>query len=323
MFWAHYINVNLKLNLNNSIGFLKHKTKDFPIELLADLHYVFYYQGDEFNKHITDVKQAIVESFRKAFMIIDLKETDDEIKVIFIPNYNTFEDSSSSFLHEQTMKIVNLLRRFYPEKKKFSTKSTFPKLSFIETSHDPTNKAIPVENLHLSKLVDINNCFINLSNYLLFRPDTWKDYSNSLIKLRQFIINKFNTYINFLNNYFRKSNIFFINDTTEKAVADKFTKLINNPPLLPKCTVDKWGFSSEFTPATNNTENEQSMIKSPILSIKQKLTNKTPYIKFSESIRTYLSSIGNFLTQSEHVIVLNESFGKHTIVIQRKLMQSM
>jgi len=125
------------------------------------------------------------------YQVLKTTITEDEISVDYI--VDILNDQSKSSTNEYSVKIIDLLRSAFPDKKKFSTKGHGHKLQTISSPVDDTDKSISIENLTLDEWIEINASIIALYEYEN-RPLDWEDYRRQLndwersiaIKIKQF-----------------------------------------------------------------------------------------------------------------------------------------
>lgn len=260
-------------------------------------------------------RKIILERLCKKENVIGIEETEENIKAHFltfdltIDQDNKHSDDEENIVHAKTMAVIDILHKLFPEKKVISSQGYGHLLSEM-INHDESVKSIPVENLHTKEFVEVNAMFLRITNNF-FRPETWNDYVEDVMMLRQKILEYLKITISLLEQYFHNKQA--IDPLRKSGAIEKWNELdstLKQQILLPITAVDKWGFFDE----------DSIFIKGSIeinninLSIKR-------YASIQKVLRDYKTNLGNFFLQAASVFDINAFTGKLSSEERNNLIQ--
>lgn len=208
-------------------------------------------------------------------------------------------DVSKNIIHEKTMRIIDYLQQLFPEKSRYDTQG-YGHLLFGFLTHDDTTKHIPKENLPLQDLVAANAMFRRIINNF-FRPDTWQEYVDGIIEIREEIMTQFEATISMTNQYFRsKNNVDPLRHSGKIKEWIVLGERLKEKHLLVGSVVDPWGFSDEYTELETSQETRETTFS--LASVRYAETHK--------KLGNYLTNLGTFFTQVATVFDINGAIGK-------------
>lgn len=292
-FWVYELKLNVEIvfNENDLINKLDHalSLKDFSILL-------FGLQLNEYNDiSLAEIKNKFIHRLRRENNILVFNDGKDvECEFFYDPiEFDEKSNHSGDFLHSITMKIIDLLRFAFPDKEKYSTKGLGITFFGIEMPYDPTNKAIPIENIPNSYLVTHNAMVGNLYNFQ-FKPTDWNHYVLLLVEKRQKYIELTSILIQKFEEYFKDKDIVkFV--TSLNDLKSKVSEIKSIP--FPKNISDRWGYISDgsnlkFIEDTNNNK----ILDESITALKK-------YSKLRSYSNRFFNSLSGFFNTVDHHVI--------------------
>lgn len=312
MFWLKKLDVVWNLPEWFSDDVLNEAVNTLSIETLANLIYSLSFDG-RFNSWIEANKPSYIKRFREELLIVGLEEIGQKISAHYIFDFNKLNNSSDksagkvpsseNMFHWETLKRINLLRRFLPSYEEFAIQGYGQMLWKDFLPHDDSIKTgIAKKHLPVEWLVSINANFSGLGN-LNFRPETWREYADLVWTLRKTILESLKQLKNSLEVYFSKNVFTEIRNELNFEEWENSKKLLNTTPFLPKVAVDEWGISTESTANSLEEIQNTSVIKRNILSLQK---YKTHLKTFGE----HTGTLSNFFTQALDGIILQPYLGR-------------
>lgn len=293
VFWMDYFNIeNIQIN-KEKIDISSIISSNYSLSTLSHLMYAFsrsYFINDNL---LSDLEPIFLKSIYNEYNILNIQREKDEITCLYFWDIidEKIETKESDIIHAKSIKIIDLLRFAYPDFVKYKIKGFGHKFSFITDDYDSSHKAISVENLPLSPLVEVNSTFVNLyKNYK--RPNSWQEYVNKILYSRQKFIETLQRQHTALVLYHKKKSF----SSLSSYILDygnswglELSSIVMKDGLLPQSVVDKWGNTSEGQSKTNS--NLDMFLNKRGISIEK-------YKDFLDQHRDYSSSIENYLRQS-------------------------
>lgn len=296
LFWFNRLEIEKEIKLSD-MDFDKY-FDSLSLDSIADFMLGLYH-FEPTSYIIKDYRPKFLERFKKELLVPSIEDDGEKITLHCIIDVTEAESSKNTknFANEKVMERISLIRKLYPERKKFASKGYGHKLSFLKSDYDDTQKGIPIKNLPLDWLIEINSNFIGLVDYK-FRPDTWEDYVQEVVKTREGTLNVIKKLLKNLKKHFKTRK--FVNVLELNGLYSEWdiTRQNLETNLFPKSAVDPWGFSSE-NKEQKFTENED------IASTKK--TSSVNLKKFSDYRKVhmdFISHLRNFFNQGTHVIPL-------------------
>lgn len=254
-----------------------------------------------------------VERLQNEEYVCELEIQDEFVKAHFIALDLRSEDTqksdvSKNIIHEKTMRVIDYQQQLFPEKSRYDTQG-YGHLLFGFLTHDDTTKHIPKENLPLQDLVAANAMFRRIINNF-FRPDTWQEYVDGIIEIREEIMTQFEATISMTNQYFRsKNNVDPLRNSGKIKEWIVLAERLKEKHLLVGSVVDPWGFSDEHIQLNTSQEIKQEIVF--LASIR--------YAEIHKKLGNYLSNLGTFFTQAATVFDINGVIGKLSSYEQSEL----
>ena len=115
-------------------------------------------------------------------------EDRDAITVLFpvaIRDETVSADPKANDFHAQAMERVTILRHLFPKHSTIGSKGIGAGVLSALGLPDDTEKAIPAENLPLTREVQVNATFRNLVSFRLQRSSSWREYAESIFAHRR------------------------------------------------------------------------------------------------------------------------------------------
>lgn len=293
VFWCGELNLNPKINItfDDIFKYFEASQSVYPISsLLLGLKHFNYLSETE----IIQLEELFVQTTRETYNIAEFELSKENVNTKYF--FSLLEDESEKIeeklsknsFNERSMEIQNLLRKAFSGRKHFEIRGYGYNVFNIDIP-DATFKSMPIENLPLSYLTQLNALIINLYNYKL-RVNTWKDYVEKLIEERKAYLEALLLLKKGIILYFKNNKVgidFFINH--EKIIKDKIS---GNENPFPKCAVDKWGYQAE----TIKKETKEINLSTESNEQLNYVLTKLERLKSSQD--DYFRTSSNFINQS-------------------------
>ena len=276
-----------RLNIKKGIDFSEYSFEYFnslPLDAVADFMLGLQYFDPKSNI-IEEYLPKIVERVKREFLVPSIDDDGERIMlhcIIDINEVNKMSGSKDPFNYF-IMDRLNLIRKLYPQRKKFASKGYGNEIFLFKMDFDGTEKDIPIYNMPLDWLTQINANFHQLAEHE-FRPDRWEDYINYIVQCRVNSLDLVKRIINNLQIFFRRSgklNILQLNSLNDYWDDSKLN--LEKLPF-PKSSVDSLKLKKDKL-----DEKESSISKLDI---------------YSKVYGDFIFNFRNFLIQGLHVIVL-------------------
>jgi len=286
LFWLAQRSMYLEKDISgeNILGHLENISIDELLDFIVGL------QVQHQDKLYTAILDEICHFICRKYNIIYLDSSKKNIEAEFIQDIfteNTQDNSLSSY--DQTMRIIDIMRRLFYFKEKYHVKAIGTNL-IPDLQIPDIEKNISAKNLPLVWLTQMNNWIMKIEEYWK-RPNTWLDFKNQLDYRRNTILAYVSMVNGSLNYFFKKDgNITkFIGQQYEdykKAVLAMEVSALKTP----KCDNDKFGLKYN-----KNKVELQSAIS--LTEIQSKEKNIVSYAN------GYINSFIEYVRQMEALIV--------------------
>ena len=310
IFWSGRLSANLHIaQWVDNIDL--EKTKDtLSVSILADIALGLYtLRPNGFDDWFKNNRQCIVDRFRQEAKTLIVEDDGKTAKAHFIVDlaHNQKDEKGNhvTILNDQAVERLWVLRKVFPDRESFATQGYGHQISQLETPYgDPTVKDAPIRNLPIPWLANINAKFLSLASYN-FRPETWADYANQLFNLRQNALNCLEKLRHALIVYLRKEkSIQLFDSLIDKSSWNQCWMELSNPPRLPKCAVDEWGFSDESSSQTRDN------LQSNVVQLLRKPLGLQKYRPFIQTTNDFTSRMHSFLDQALVVVTYDCAIAK-------------
>lgn len=298
--WLEHIDLNLAI-------------ETLPLETLADLALGLFYGNETVYRLWIDTNYAtLIDRFRQETQTVGWEDDGENIRIHFIfdlfQSYasnaevqNNQKDNQKNWDHLAVQRL-ELLKRFFPDREYYASQGYGHLVWDNAELPDETVKNIPRSNLPLQWLTSINSIFITLGEQYL-RPDTWEDYAQAVIELRQKQLQLLQQIYRRLEVYFRYKNPLETFQIFGEHVSSDLYKyvqqLLECSPLLPHCAFDEWGFVGDRIERKNNSNQIEKRQKQNLALEK--------YTAYTQSFGEYIRTSSNFLRQADYVLYLHPS----------------
>jgi hypothetical protein len=213
------------------------------------------------------------------------------------------------------MERLELCRKFFPNRERYGSQGYGHRIWINAELPDDTHKNIPHSNFPIKWLVSLNAIFRGLVEQTL-RPNTWEEYTQLVLELRRTIVQVLEQLKHGLDVYFRQKQMTqILGEHVESSLWNRSQQLLQFSPLLPSCAFDEWGFVSDSSDRSKES-NQEAFYQRQNLTLEK----YNPYLKaFNEYIRTCF----NFFGQSDWVLKFNPYFrnGEITRIYQELAQQ--
>lgn len=235
---------------------------------------------------------------QEKYKLVTLVQENNTLKTEFIFDIEDGKDRQNRIsVHETTKDILRLLRKAIPNKASYSTQGYGHRINLIPNIHDQSTKNVPQKNLPISWRTEINSIFhqyIDNQN----RPETWKDYTQTVINVRKRSLDLLTSLVNLLEQYFQKKKFTLLEPFFTDYKSEWYNVELSKPNNLPKIALDKWGYAKER--GKRNIEHVETNIVS--LSKTQFLLGFGEYLDITKK---FFTSLSNFYNQIDRVYVYN------------------
>lgn len=275
-----------RLNIKKEIDFSEYSFECFnslPLNGIADFMLGLQYFNPKSNI-IEEYLPKIVERIKKELLVPSIDDDGERIMlhcIIDITEVNKMFGSKDPF-NDFIMDRLNLIRKLYPKRKNFASKGYGNELFLFKMDFDGTKKDMPIYNLPLDWLIQINANFHQLVEHK-FRPDKWEEYINYVVQCRINCLDLVKRITDNLQIFFRRSGkINFLQLNSLNDFWDDSKLNLEKLPF-PKSSVD-------------------------FLQLKKHKLDEQPTISkfdiYSKVYGEFIFNFRNFLVQGLHVIVL-------------------
>ena len=312
IFWLGYLNINWPfgdwlsgIDFDNAIN-------ELSLEILADVSLGLSSGYSEQSSSWLETNRArLVNRFCQETQTVVLEDDGRELIAHFIFDIERVDELQSeskqyqttNLFHSAAMQRVELLRKLFPDREIYGCRGYGHRI--IELPFEDTHKNIPKSNLNIRWLISVNSTFRGIA-VQFFRPEMWQEYAQSVFAIRQNAIPLLKQLERSLKVYFRKQK--FVQLIGGRINVDSWIEYlyaVQNPPLLPKCALDEWGFVDESISDAFLQELQES--SSRITSIGLVVQE---YKTFLAPLRKYTLALSNFLQQSLPAMAYNAVLGR-------------
>lgn len=305
IFWVGLLQIPLPiLDWLNRID-LDLAVATLPLETLADLALGLFY-GNEAVYRLWTKKNypTLIDRFCQETQTVELEDDGQNMRIHFI--FELFKSYASTSevqasqnddrrdLNHLAVQRLELLRRFFPDREHYASQG-YGHLIWENTElNDETAKNIPRSNLPLQWLVSINSMFITLGDRYL-RPDTWEDYTQAVMELRQTQLQVLQQIDRGVEVYFKQQEpLHIVGEYIKIELYARVKQLLECSPSLPRCAFDEWGFVADSIDR-NNDSNEKAKHQNQNLALEK-------YNAYTQGFHEYIRTCSNFFEQADYVL---------------------
>jgi len=208
-------------------------------------------------------------------------------------------DLERGFVNAATERL-ELCRKLFPDRERYGSQGYGHRIWLNAELPDETQKNIPHSNFPLQWLVSLNGIFRGLVEQSL-RPNTWEEYTKLVLELRRTIVKVLEQVKQGLDVYFRQKQMTrILGEHIESSLWTRSQQLLQFSPLLPSCAFDEWGFVSD-----SSDRSKESNQGTPYQRQNLALEKYNPYLK---AFNEYTHTCFNFFGQAEWVLNFHPYF---------------
>lgn len=309
-FWIGYLDIDVSIEqsiLEYPVG------GEIELETIADVSLGLYTHDNKLHAKWIKTQQEYLESrLAEEYNILFLEERDDILKIHFLLWIATEAEEehgarTSDPFHAETIERIELIRRLFPQYEKYASHGYGHQFGLIDLPFDSTVKeGIPSSKLPADWLVRVNSLAAGIGNNR-FRPETWSEYTQRVLDVRETIISCLQALQRGLVKYLQRSKP--VNVLEKHIDIDQWSKcqaITGEPPALPEVAVDPWGFMREGMRMSAIQQLPQSV---PTMATATSLALQK-YKPYLDAQREYFSSQNIFFLQALNVTVTNFHVGK-------------
>ncbi len=314
-FWSGYWNIARELEQWLPEAELANDAIELSLDLLGDLSVALYTRNPQRHAEWLQTHRSVLEKrLAEECGVVWLAEEGQTLVTHFVPLYSRLESgdptagptrSSADPLHEETIELIELVRRLVPGYDAYGSRGHGYRLGIPLTPiDDSTNKGgIPSRLLPIRWPTYPNSIAQGLGSNR-FRPETWDEYIEQVLQVRKLVLVNFGHLAHGLVKYSqRRTAVDIINSSLDSTQWDKCRDSLNTPPALPKCAVDPWGFVSEGSSERIRQAFElQGYVPRSLILRK--------YETFLKAGRSFFGDLFNFFFQAPHVMATNYHLGR-------------
>lgn len=295
---------------------LRRAIDEIDLSLLADLSLGLHTCDPQRQAQwIQDSLPALQSRLAQELRVLSLEKKDGTLITHFLPSTlglgaqeersgTTVGRHSSDPFHDEAMDRIRLVRGIFPDYEAYGSQGHGYRLGDLESPFDEstTKTGIPVSLLPPAWAARVNSIAHGLG-HTRFRPNTWSDYLEQVLGLRELVLACLDELKRGLVKYLQRSKAIDVREYLDLDAWLRCHALTNAPPPLPKAAVDPWGMAHEGT-STQFLRNPVQQAYFPKAIALQK------YGSYLDAQREYTSSLSAFLQQALNVMVTNLHIGK-------------
>lgn len=274
------------------------------IDNMLDLTEGIYYQ--KWHGIYSAVLPIMRDCVCSKFRVIVLEEADNNISSQFIVDvFNDDIKNSRYSPHARTMAVVQAFRKLYPGKQRYAVKilgaDFMDGIPVLDGEKNIDARYLPSEYI-----TQLNGWFHNLNIYD-HRVGTWNEYVENIIDVRNSIVDSAQALLEGIGYLYKKNgNLKKLTDENiSKLIAETEKKILNDHSILPKFTMDRFGFSKESY-ETNKNDDDKKDVGIQVAQNSQSAPGAMAGVVtlfFRKAFRDYCTHFSNFLQQKDDLIV--------------------
>lgn len=287
---------------------------ELPLDIAADLVVgLVEGYGVAFPKWLDTVRPTLRDRFQRELKTPVLDDNEGRLTAHFVvdPGLSLEPDrsvliptlDSKNPLHNEALVHVDMMRRLFPDCELYACQGYGHGAGLLHLPNDDTRKTgIPHYRLPLQWQTSINATFGGIVDFDT-RPADWAEYANRVLALREDVIRCLADLREVLPIYLRSPRPVAVRFPAEDWY--KCWVILRDPPRLPQCAVDEWGFVYE---ALREDRNERHGVDGRI-GLSQ-IPTVRKYQHLVEHLQTYARALENFIFQASAVRSANTEVRK-------------
>lgn len=246
-------------------------------------------KASKYDKLIASIEPVFIQRLRWKYNITNFELNEFEVISKSFLNYLAPLDTTTrraSILEQHNLSILELCRRAFPDKKKYTSELINDNIISQIGTLIPTRKSISRDNLPLEEFVSIGSTLGGIVRYEHNIADNIGDYFNILAEKKK----KLYYHVNRLTKLFRNYLKFFNKESLKNIYKTRDIDLrISQLSYLdiPCSSLNPWGINSKFKSIKKNINADF----------------EDDLVKYNETVNNFFSSIRNFVIQYYTAIV--------------------
>jgi hypothetical protein len=307
---------------------LRPAVENVPLPVLGEIILsLFHAPADQFERLTVRHHERIMARYREETETLWVEETDDLLRAHFVVPVEalggemerlTGPRSSSDSLFDRARSRVELLRQLAPGRSLYGAQGYGHRLGLVDLPHDPTHfPGIAIRYLQPRWLPSTNATLGNLAK-LSERPATWREYAETLLKLREDVRTSLEQLRRGLFSHFRTEKpVALFNRHVDRGRWHRTLRQAERYPSFPRCAVDEWGFVAEGmeralgAPGTGQQSGPERARAAFLLD---------RYGPLFKSLRDFAPPLANFFRQAVPFLTVNSLLPRAPLAERRRML---
>lgn len=229
-------------------------TSKLPLDVAADLVVgLAEGYGEAFPRWLDAIRPTLRDRFQRELRTPVLEDNQGRLTAHFVvdPGLSLEPDRSvliptldaKNPLHNEALVHVDMMRRLFPDRESYACQGHGHGAGLLQLPNDDTRKTgIPRYRLPLRWQTSINATFGGIVDFDT-RPTNWLEYANRVSALREDVVRCLGDLREALPIYLRSSRPVAVHVPGDEWY--RCWTILRDPPRLPQCAVDEWGFVYE------------------------------------------------------------------------------
>ena len=318
VFWLGHLQIRWRLDDWLPLSSLESVLEALPLETLADIVLGFSYgYGDTFASWHAQYREQLLLRFRWETLSVKVEDDSRRITTYYILEQEESNEQASlrlrdahNAIHNTAMQRVWLLRRLFPNREAYGCQGRGHHMGSLElASDDAVKHGIPRSQLSPSWLAAHNGLFRGLTRQL-FRPATWRDYADSVMVIRQEVVQTLMKLVESMEAYFRKKWMkAILGQGINPDEWDHCCEHLDVHLPLPQCAVDAWGLVDEGTDFSWKSAKAKDAAGLSDRANRRWLALES-YEPYLQTWSNYIQELKRFFQHGVQVLVTNPVLGK-------------
>lgn len=291
LYWLGHLkqeNHNLNASLNDQT--VMDAWNILPIHLFSRFAVgVFKFNPQLYTGWIKKHRELIEQRIRSDATIIALVEEDDCLVAHFVIDIerkasDLSRSDQESTINDLALQRVEVLSACLPGYARYGAAGYGHQMSLFESMADDSIKRMPLENIKMQWLPEFNALSRGAVEFE-FRPESWEEYFSKVREVREKVIFAFK---NLQQVLAKGGDIKFL----DSVMWDENKKALGGEFLLPKSSVDEWGFVVESRASHHDRD------------VHKRFRAISTLEPFNKTFNEYTRTLGNFFSQAVQALVL-------------------
>lgn len=266
---------------------------------------------------LSKIREKIVIRLADEYKIFMLEELGDTLTIHFLTYPTDSEEhieangkDATNNIHGETIERIEIVRRLFPEFEKYGSQGYGHNLSLVGISNDDSEKkGIPADNFPPVWVIRLNGIASGLIRNQM-RRESWKEYLDSVLAIRQEVVKSLGQLQKHLNRFFQREKAYNFLDNPPFSTNDwdRIRELVSSLPLLPKAASDAWGFVQPEADIKKDIYHSDGTSTSVDKARSSVVPRK--YYAYRSAERKAIGKLWIFYQQAIHAAVINIRTGK-------------